>query len=76
VADPRALAALTQVDWIFLAADTNTARDVTNAVIQRYLVPGIRSDSPSQSQRTARSARSTSRSARRCPGSPASGASS
>ena len=41
VADPRALAALTQVDWIFLAADTNTARHVTNAVIQQYLVPGI-----------------------------------
>jgi ThiF family len=41
VADPRAINALTQVDWIFLAADTNTARHVTNAVIQQYLVPGI-----------------------------------
>jgi ThiF family len=41
VADPRAVAALTQVDWIFLAADTNTARHVTNAVIQQYLMPGI-----------------------------------
>jgi hypothetical protein len=41
VADPRALAALTQVDWIFLAADTNTARHVTNAVIQQHPVPGI-----------------------------------
>ncbi|MGH3276821.1 MAG: ThiF family adenylyltransferase, partial [Streptosporangiaceae bacterium] len=41
VADPRAVDALTQVDWIFLAADTNTARHVTNAVIQQYLVPGI-----------------------------------
>jgi len=41
VADPRAVNALTQVDWIFLAADTNTARHVTNAVIQQYLVPGI-----------------------------------
>src|ERR1017187_7513657 len=41
VADPRAVKALTQVDWIFLAADTNTTRHVTNAVIQQYLVPGI-----------------------------------
>jgi hypothetical protein len=41
VADLRAVDALTQVDWIFLAADTNTARHVTNAVIQQYLVPGI-----------------------------------
>ena len=32
---------LTQVDSIFLAADTNTARHVTNAVIQQDLVPGI-----------------------------------
>lgn len=32
---------LTQVDWIFLAADTNTARHVTNAVIQQHPVPGI-----------------------------------
>jgi hypothetical protein len=41
VADPRAVNALTQVDWIFLAADTNTARHVTNAVVHQYLVPGI-----------------------------------
>jgi hypothetical protein len=41
VANLRAVDALTQVDWIFLAADTNTARHVTNAVIQQYLVPGI-----------------------------------
>jgi hypothetical protein len=41
VIDPQAVDALTQVDWIFLAADTNTARHVTNAVIHQYLVPAI-----------------------------------
>jgi hypothetical protein len=41
VADPRAIAALTGVDWIFLAADTNMARHATNAVVHQYLVPGV-----------------------------------
>jgi len=41
VADPRAIAALTQVDWIFLAADTNVARHAVNAVVHQYLVPGV-----------------------------------
>ncbi|WP_228563246.1 ThiF family adenylyltransferase [Catenulispora rubra] len=41
VSHPKAVKALTEVDWIFLAADTNVARHVTNAVIQQYLVPGV-----------------------------------
>ncbi|MEV0168776.1 ThiF family adenylyltransferase [Nonomuraea fuscirosea] len=40
VSDPRAAAELSQVDWIFLAADSNLARYETNAVIQQYLIPG------------------------------------
>lgn len=41
VADPQAVDALTQVDWIFSAADTNIARHTVNAVVQQYLVPGV-----------------------------------
>ncbi|MFB4298507.1 ThiF family adenylyltransferase [Actinomadura sp. NTSP31] len=40
-ADPRAASALTQVDWIFLAADTAVARHVVNAVVQQHLLPAI-----------------------------------
>lgn len=39
VGEPRAVTALTQVDWIFLAADTAVARHLVNAVVQQYLIP-------------------------------------
>ena len=39
VGDPRAVTALTQVDWIFLAADTAVARHLVNATVQQYLIP-------------------------------------
>ncbi|MBR7829905.1 ThiF family adenylyltransferase [Actinospica sp. MGRD01-02] len=41
VSDATALDALKQADWIFLAADTNTARHAVNAVVHQYLVPGV-----------------------------------
>lgn len=41
VSDDKALDVLKQVDWIFLAADTNTARHAVNAVVHQYLVPGV-----------------------------------
>ncbi|MFI5887665.1 ThiF family adenylyltransferase [Streptomyces sp. NPDC051554] len=39
VEDPDARQALTQCDWIFLAADGAAARHWTNATVQQYLVP-------------------------------------
>lgn len=39
VEDPRSLAALSQCDWIFLAADSHAARHWVNAVVEAYLIP-------------------------------------
>ncbi len=37
---PAVLADLEQSDWIFLAADTDSARHWVNATVQRHLIPG------------------------------------
>ncbi len=39
VAEPNAATALTNCDWIFLAADTATARLVVNKIAHQYLIP-------------------------------------
>lgn len=41
VADPAAAIAATTSDYLFLAADSHTARHVTNAIAQQYLIPGV-----------------------------------
>ena len=41
VIEPAAAHALTDADFIFLAADSHQARMVFNAVTQQYLIPGI-----------------------------------
>lgn len=41
VAGAEAATALLTADFIFLAADSNTARHVVNAVVQQYLIPGV-----------------------------------
>lgn len=41
VQDPDALHALSQCDWIFLAADTHAARHWVNAIVETYLIPAI-----------------------------------
>lgn len=39
VQDPEALQALSQCDWIFLAADGHAARHWVNAIVETYLIP-------------------------------------
>jgi len=39
VEDPEALRALSQCDWIFLAADGHAARHWVNAIVEAYLIP-------------------------------------
>jgi hypothetical protein len=41
IIEPEAAHAVTDADFIFLAADTHHARMVFNAVTQQYLIPGI-----------------------------------
>lgn len=41
VADPEAARALLDCDYIFLAADTATARLIFNQVVNQYLIPGV-----------------------------------
>ncbi|MDD7814482.1 ThiF family adenylyltransferase [Mycobacterium sp. CSUR Q5927] len=41
VADPEAARALTDCDYVFLAADSMRGRLVFNALVQQYLIPGV-----------------------------------
>ncbi|MFI1419326.1 ThiF family adenylyltransferase [Streptomyces sp. NPDC020731] len=41
VENPAALKELARSDWIFLAADSASARHWVNATVQRYLIPGV-----------------------------------
>lgn len=41
LSDPLALAAAANSQYLFLAADTNLARHLTNALVQQYLIPGV-----------------------------------
>lgn len=41
VTAPEAARLLTSCDFIVLAADTNTARHLVNAVVQQYLIPAV-----------------------------------
>ncbi|MFJ8138912.1 ThiF family adenylyltransferase [Streptomyces sp. NPDC096013] len=41
VEHPEALKEIVRCDWIFLAADSDSARHWVNAAVQQYLIPGI-----------------------------------
>lgn len=41
VHDPAVLAALRECDYIFLAADSNSARHFVNQIVEEFLIPGI-----------------------------------